>query len=118
MDREAFEKWWDSGDDISNSGPWEHDTPIQFAWDGWQAAKADSAAQVRPASVVGVVVNNNQHGNFVTVQTAPHTTIPVGAVLIPCLHPDVVHDGCVVCGKSIVPNRPQFDWLTATEPKP
>jgi hypothetical protein len=35
-----FEKWWDAGDDIPNDGPYTPDTPIQFAWAGWQAALA------------------------------------------------------------------------------
>jgi len=35
-----FEKWWDAGDDIPNNGPYTPDTPIQFAWAGWQAALA------------------------------------------------------------------------------
>ena len=35
-----FEKWWDAEDDIPNDGPYTPDTPIQFAWAGWQAALA------------------------------------------------------------------------------
>ena len=35
-----FEKWWDAEDDIPNNGPYTPDTPIQFAWAGWQAALA------------------------------------------------------------------------------
>jgi hypothetical protein len=35
-----FEQWWDAGDDIPNDGPYTPDTPIQFAWAGWQAALA------------------------------------------------------------------------------
>lgn len=46
MDREAFEKWWNESDDMASACLWKHDTPIQFAWEAWQAAKADSAAQV------------------------------------------------------------------------
>lgn len=38
-----FEKWWDAGDDIPNDGPYTPDTPIQFAWAGWQAALAQPA---------------------------------------------------------------------------
>ena len=34
-----FEQWWDAEDDIPNNGPYTPDTPIQFAWAGWQAAK-------------------------------------------------------------------------------
>ena len=43
--RAEFEKWWDSADDITNSGPWAHDTPIQFAWDAWQAALSQREAE-------------------------------------------------------------------------
>ena len=35
-----FEQWWDAEDDIPNNGPYTPDTPIQFAWAGWQAALA------------------------------------------------------------------------------
>lgn len=35
-----FEQWWDAEDDIPNDGPYTPDTPIQFAWAGWQAALA------------------------------------------------------------------------------
>jgi hypothetical protein len=38
-----FEKWWDAEDDIPNDGPYTPDTPIQFAWAGWQAALAQPA---------------------------------------------------------------------------
>tara|TARA_R110002126_G_scaffold130997_1_gene274648 strand:- start:287 stop:538 length:252 start_codon:yes stop_codon:yes gene_type:complete len=37
-EQKRFEEWWDAEDDIPNNGPWTHDTPIQFAWAGWQAA--------------------------------------------------------------------------------
>jgi hypothetical protein len=37
-EQKRFEEWWDAKDDIPNNGPWTHDTPIQFAWAGWQAA--------------------------------------------------------------------------------
>lgn len=40
-----FEKWWDAEDDIPNDGPYTPDTPIQFAWAGWQAALAQPAQQ-------------------------------------------------------------------------
>jgi hypothetical protein len=39
-DLKRFEQWWDAGDDIPNDGPYTPDTPIQFAWAGWQAALA------------------------------------------------------------------------------
>ena len=39
-EREAFEAWWDSGyTGCSNSGPWTHNTPIQWAWDAWRAGR-------------------------------------------------------------------------------
>jgi hypothetical protein len=40
LEQKSFEQWWDAGNDIPNDGPWTHDTPIQFAWAGWQAALA------------------------------------------------------------------------------
>ena len=43
-----FEQWWDAEDDIPNNGPYTPDTPIQFAWAGWQAALAEQPAQKRP----------------------------------------------------------------------
>lgn len=33
-----FTQWWDESDDISNDGPWEPDSMIQFAWAGYNAA--------------------------------------------------------------------------------
>ena len=39
-----FEQWWDAEDDIPNNGPYTPDTPIQFAWAGWQAALAEQPA--------------------------------------------------------------------------
>ena len=39
----CFEQWWDAEDDIPNDGPYTPDTPIQFAWAGWQAALAQPA---------------------------------------------------------------------------
>ena len=44
-----FEKWWDAEDDIPNDGPYTPDTPIQFAWAGWQAALAHPTQQ-KPVS--------------------------------------------------------------------
>jgi hypothetical protein len=40
LEQKRFEQWWDAGDDIPNDGPYTPDTPIQFAWAGWQAALA------------------------------------------------------------------------------
>lgn len=40
LELRRFEKWWDAKDDIPNDGPYTPDTPIQFAWAGWQAALA------------------------------------------------------------------------------
>jgi len=45
-----FEKWWDAGDDIPNDGPYTPDTPIQFAWAGWQAALAQPAPVQEPVA--------------------------------------------------------------------
>ena len=39
-----FEQWWDAEDDIPNNGPYTPDTPIQFAWAGWQAALTEQPA--------------------------------------------------------------------------
>lgn len=43
--RSRFEAWWDATD-FTNSGPWAHDTPIQWAWDAWQAATAAADADL------------------------------------------------------------------------
>jgi hypothetical protein len=40
LEQKSFEQWWDAGDDIPNNAPYTPDTPIQFAWAGWQAALA------------------------------------------------------------------------------
>ena len=40
LEQKRFEQWWDAGDDIPNDAPYTPDTPIQFAWAGWQAALA------------------------------------------------------------------------------
>jgi hypothetical protein len=40
LEQKSFEQWWDAGDDIPNDAPYTPDTPIQFAWAGWQAALA------------------------------------------------------------------------------
>ena len=47
-----FEQWWDAGDDIPNDGPYTPDTPIQFAWAGWQAAleQTEQPAQQEPVA--------------------------------------------------------------------
>ena len=54
-----FEKWWDAEDDIPNDGPYTPDTPIQFAWAGWQAALAQpeqEPVQVSPLEFVTMVM--------------------------------------------------------------
>lgn len=38
--RARFEAWWDSEEGVYNAGPWQHDTPIQYAWAAWRAALA------------------------------------------------------------------------------
>ena len=43
-----FEQWWDAEDDIPNNGPYTPDTPIQFAWAGWQAALTEQPAPQKP----------------------------------------------------------------------
>ena len=65
----------------------------------------------RLADERGVVINNNLKGSQVLVACPPHTTIPVGTVMIVCQHPDVIDDACVICGISIIPNSD--DWRTA-----
>jgi hypothetical protein len=39
-DEKAFEHWWDTSQEgCSNSGPWRKDSPIQWAYDGFLAAR-------------------------------------------------------------------------------
>ncbi len=45
LELKRFEQWWDADDDIPNDGPYTPDTPIQFAWAGWQAALAQPEQQ-------------------------------------------------------------------------
>ena len=61
-EQKRFEEWWDAKDDIPNNGPWTHDTPIQFAWAGWQAALAQPE-QERPsfAEWTSAYVRDNLH---------------------------------------------------------
>lgn len=67
----------------------------------------------REAELKGVVVNNNLAGDQILLAHPPHTTIPIGTVMIACTHPDISHDCCVVCGKNIMPNKPDFEWTAA-----
>ena len=55
-----FEKWWDAEDDIPNDGPYTPDTPIQFAWAGWQAALAQPELTTQPAPVQQETVLDNE----------------------------------------------------------
>jgi hypothetical protein len=48
LELRRFEKWWDAEDDIPNDGPYTPDTPIQFAWAGWQAALAQPKQEPDP----------------------------------------------------------------------
>jgi hypothetical protein len=47
-EQKRFEQWWDAGDDIPNDAPYTPDTPIQFAWAGWQAALAQPEQEPDP----------------------------------------------------------------------
>lgn len=62
------------------------------------------------ALLKGVVTNNNLQGSDIQMSCPAGTTIPVGTVMIACPHPDVSHDCCVICGKSIVPGAD--DWAS------
>ena len=85
------------------------------AWQyAWQAA-LQHTQQPSPEGYVfcdkkGVVVNNNLKDSQVLIACPPHTTIPVGTVMVACQHPDVIDDGCVICGININPNSD--DWRT------
>ena len=93
-----------------------------------QSSLCDIVAQVRKqrlavgyagsveAALKGIVINNNLLGSDVLLRCQPHTTIPVGTVMISCTHPDVAHDCCVVCGVNILPDRPAFEWMSAHPP--
>ena len=54
--RAEFEQWWDSANDITNSGPWAHDTPIQFAWDAWQAALSQAEQIISRSEIIDVLL--------------------------------------------------------------
>ena len=66
-EQKRFEEWWDAKDDIPNNGPWTHDTPIQFAWAGWQAALAQPEQE--PVAW-GVFDGPNLHDMFFTEEDA------------------------------------------------
>jgi hypothetical protein len=57
-ERRRFEQWWDAEDDIPNDGPYTPDTPIQFAWAGWQAALAQSEQEQDGCPVCGSDVHD------------------------------------------------------------
>ena len=61
-ERKRFEQWWDAEDDIPNDGPYTPDTPIQFAWAGWQAALAEQEKEQEP---VACMVENDDYGVMV-----------------------------------------------------
>jgi hypothetical protein len=63
-----FEKWWDAGDDIPNDGPYTPDTPIQFAWAGWQAALAQPAPYM---AVLNDRITIDPHTGNVSIGTPP-----------------------------------------------
>ena len=113
--REAFEHWYAgyTGDPYirhycDSIGRYQFNS-MQSAWAAWQSAHARYARSVE-AALKGIVINNNLLGSDVLLRCQPHTTIPVGTVMISCTHPDVAHDCCVVCGVNILPDRPAFEW--------
>ena len=65
-EQKRFEEWWDAKDDIPNNGPWTHNTPIQFAWAGWQAA----LPQPEQEPVAWGVFDHNLHDMFFTEEEA------------------------------------------------
>lgn len=40
-----FNRWWDA-DELMQTNPYPDDTPVCWAWEGWQAARAESAKEI------------------------------------------------------------------------
>lgn len=40
-----FNRWWDA-DELMQTNPYPEDTPVWWAWEGWQAARAESAKEI------------------------------------------------------------------------
>jgi hypothetical protein len=55
LELKRFEQWWDADDDIPNDGPYTPDTPIQFAWAGWQAALAQPEQEPVDADIASIL---------------------------------------------------------------
>jgi len=52
---EDFNKWWDS-DGLVEDNPYTRDTPVYWAWEGWQAgveAEREACAGISEADAVG-----------------------------------------------------------------
>lgn len=80
-EKEAFEAWWDERGDLKNNGPWEKDTPIQFAWEAWQAAKAEShkSASLYQWEINHLAAANQQWRDY----AAKANAVPKGFVVVP-----------------------------------
>ena len=84
-ERKRFEQWWDAEDDIPNDGPYTPDTPIQFAWAGWQAALAQSEQEpvawfsTLPDGRLSIkIVGKPTEGNWEPLYTTPPQRTWVG----------------------------------------
>jgi len=51
---EEFNRWWDA-DELTQTNPYADDTPVWWAWEGWQAAQR-SYAREAPARAAYVEI--------------------------------------------------------------
>lgn len=46
----AFDAWWDA-DRLTQTNPYRQDSPVYWAWEGWQAAMSQPAQEPHPSEV-------------------------------------------------------------------
>ena len=95
-----FEQWWDAEDDIPNDGPYTPDTPIQFAWAGWQAALA------QPEQAPYIAISNDR------INVDPYTgNVSIGTVAQPEQEPVAYTNGTdVILAKYWTADYPPKGW--------
>ncbi len=63
-----------------------------------------SAPAVWPNRMIMECINNNMPGHQIIADSIfANVTVPVGARLLMCFHPDISHDSCIWCGMQMVP---------------
>ena len=59
---------------------------------------------VWPNRMIMECINNNMPGHQIIADSIfANVTVPVGARLLMCFHPDISHDCCIWCGMQMVP---------------